>query len=35
MADFFNRIGQKLPFTCPLKHTQRILLKDNIEKEFE
>jgi hypothetical protein len=25
----------KLPSTCPQKHTQRILLKENIEKEFE
>jgi hypothetical protein len=30
-------IGQKLPFNAPprKKHTQRILLQDNIEKEFE
>jgi hypothetical protein len=32
---FFNRIGPKLPSTCPQKHTQHILLKENIEKEFE
>lgn len=28
-------IGQKLSFTCPQKDTQRILMNDNIEKEFE
>lgn len=28
-------IGHKLPFTCPQKDAQRILLKEENEKEFE
>ena len=28
-------IGHKLPFICPQKDAQRILLKENNEKEFK